>query len=102
MDQGARNFSDFLLNRKKTKSNVFNQFDESQKIEIYWYSQKLDNLDDLILEYDLLVPIQDKEKLFNILLSIKDTKLKLSILNTFLLGYCYFVSRSKAKNLFPD
>ena len=76
-------FSDFLLLDKKRASNVFNQFDESQKIEILLVLTKLDNLDDLILEYDLLVQIQDKKKLFNILLSIKDTKLKLSILNTF-------------------
>ncbi len=76
-------FSDFLLLDKKRASNVFNQFDESQKIEILLVLTKLDNLDDLILEYDLLVQIQDKKKLFNILLSIKDTKLKLEILNTF-------------------
>jgi hypothetical protein len=76
-------FSDFLLLDKKSASNVFNQINTLDKIEILSILTKLCNLDELNLEYDLLVQIQDKKKLFNILLAMKDTKLKLSILNTF-------------------
>jgi hypothetical protein len=76
-------FSDFLLLDKQRASNVFNPFDTSKKIEILSVLEKLDNLDKLDLEYNVLVEIKDKKKLFNILFEIKDAKLKLKILNTF-------------------
>lgn len=76
-------FSDFLLLNKKKAGEVFHKFSEFKQIKILSVLTELSNLDELNLQYDLLLQIKDHKKLLNILLSIKDTELKFKILNTF-------------------